>query len=126
MQRDTANEIFKRVSEKHVARGRKLNGIYAACVFISCKLENRQHTFREICGAARGTTVKEIGRAYKAIVMELKELSGATIAAAQAHPKYQVGNFTNRMGIMDSRCVVDSHHQPSLCEEAMMEPPTWL
>ena len=61
-------------ADARTVRGASSGAIHAACVYIACRQEGIERTFREVCGCAAGTTVKEIGRSYKAIIAVLSDV----------------------------------------------------
>jgi transcription initiation factor TFIIIB Brf1 subunit/transcription initiation factor TFIIB len=69
-----AFSLFKTVKEK-VLRGRKPAAVQAACIYVACRQEGTECTFRQVCGAAPGSTVRDIGRAFAKINETLQEQS---------------------------------------------------
>ncbi len=80
--KDAACETLKLIKDKKVARGRSPGAVHAACVYIACRQEGIERTFREVCGAAAGTTVREIGRVYTKVV---ESLEGIKAEMGQKH-----------------------------------------
>ena len=80
--KDSAHEIFATIKAQKTVKKRNVKAIHAAIVYIACRQQGIERTFREICGGAEGTTVKEIGRAYRAIVdaLETTHTAMATVA----------------------------------------------
>lgn len=105
-QKEKADELFKEIHERGLAK-RKHNAVYAACVYLACRIENREHTFREICGATPGTTVKEIGKAVKRVKEHIRDTKLQPTVSQRSDPKQHVGNFLSGMGIMDKQL----HHR---------------
>ncbi|KAL0073674.1 cyclin-like protein [Phycomyces blakesleeanus] len=68
---DTAKQLYKRVEDEKLLRGKSSDAIVAACIFIACRQENVGRTYREICALTR-VTKKEIGRCYKALQSKLQ------------------------------------------------------
>jgi len=104
--KERADELFKQMHDQGQAK-RKHAAAQAACVYIACRMENREHTFREICAAAPGTNVKDISRMVQALKSVLKEEQPLSSKSAQkaADPKQHVGNFYTGMGVMDKETV---------------------
>ena len=63
---DRAKQIFKKVDNEKVLKGKSQEGIIAACIYIACRQEKVPRTFREI-SALTLLPKKEIGRCYKAV-----------------------------------------------------------
>lgn len=68
---DTAKQLFKRVEDEKLLRGKSSDAIIAACIFIACRQEKVGRTFREICALTR-VPKKEIGRCYKTLQTKLQ------------------------------------------------------
>lgn len=68
---DTAKQLYKRVEDEKLLRGKSSDAIIAACIFIACRQEKVGRTFREICALTR-VPKKEIGRCYKALQSKLQ------------------------------------------------------
>lgn len=68
---DTAKQLYKRVEDEKLLRGKSSDAIIAACIFIACRQEKVGRTFREICALTR-VPKKEIGRCYKTLQAKLQ------------------------------------------------------
>ncbi|KAG2171515.1 hypothetical protein NQZ79_g1647 [Umbelopsis isabellina] len=68
---DTAKQLYKRVEDEKLLRGKTSDAIIAACIFIACRQEKVGRTFREICALTR-VPKKEIGRCYKSLQSKLQ------------------------------------------------------
>lgn len=68
---DTAKQLYKRVEDEKLLRGKSGDAIIAACIFIACRQEKVGRTFREICALTR-VPKKEIGRCYKSLQAKLQ------------------------------------------------------
>ncbi|CAG8608964.1 20692_t:CDS:2 [Racocetra persica] len=64
---DIAKQLYKRVEEEKLLRGKSTESIIAACIFIACRQENVPRTFKEICAITR-VPKKEIGRCFKTLI----------------------------------------------------------
>jgi|TARA_B100000902_G_scaffold298498_1_gene285834 transcription initiation factor TFIIB len=69
--KENAARIYKRAVEKQLVRGRSIEGVVAACIHASCRLNNMSRTLDEI-GQHSRTGRKEIGRTYKKVMNELQ------------------------------------------------------
>ena len=54
--------MLKEVKDRKVARGYSSNVVHAACVYIASRQQGIERSIRLLCGAAEGTTEREIGR----------------------------------------------------------------
>ncbi|KAK4750414.1 hypothetical protein SAY87_003896 [Trapa incisa] len=82
--KDRANEIYKKVEDQKPLKGRNLDAILGACLYIACRQENKARTVKEICSVANGTTKKEIGRAKEFIVKLLEGEMGSEMGTIHA------------------------------------------
>ncbi|KAF9087618.1 transcription initiation factor IIB [Mortierella sp. GBA35] len=63
---DIAKQLFKRVEDEKLLRGKPNESIIAACIFIACRQEGVPRTFKEISTLTQ-VSMKEIGRCFKAL-----------------------------------------------------------
>ncbi|KAF9187279.1 transcription initiation factor IIB [Haplosporangium sp. Z 767] len=63
---DIAKQLFKRVEDEKLLRGKPNESIIAACIFIACRQEGVPRTFKEICTLTQ-VPKKEIGRCFKVL-----------------------------------------------------------
>ncbi|PIA17229.1 cyclin-like protein [Coemansia reversa NRRL 1564] len=70
--RETARELYRRVENDNLHRGKSNDAIVATCIFLACRQKGVPRTFKEICTLTR-VPRKEIGRTFK----YLKEKLGA-------------------------------------------------
>lgn len=112
---DRASEIYKRLEDQKCTRGRNLDALVAACIYIACRQEGKPRTVKgaaeilsghvafllvyftvyevdkmsgillEICSIANGATKKEIGRAKEFIVKQLKVEMGESMEMGTIH-----------------------------------------
>ncbi|KAL1918443.1 uncharacterized protein VTP21DRAFT_3103 [Calcarisporiella thermophila] len=68
---DTAKQLYKRVEDEKLLRGKSPDAIIAACIFIACRQENVGRTFKEICKLTR-VSKRDIGRCYKLLQEKFK------------------------------------------------------
>lgn len=69
--REDAARIYKQAVYKKLVRGRSIEGVVAACVHASCRINHMARTLDEI-GMHSRTGRKEIGRTFKKVMKELK------------------------------------------------------
>ncbi|EFI27766.1 transcription initiation factor IIB [Coprinopsis cinerea okayama7 len=71
---DIAKQLYKRADEEKLLRGKPVEAVIAACIFIACRKAHVPRTFREICNLTR-VSKKMLGQCYKALEQSLN-LSG--------------------------------------------------
>ena len=62
--------IYKKAVDKKLVRGRSIEGVAAACIYMTCRMHRIPRTLDEI-GLHSRTGRKEIGRTYRALAREL-------------------------------------------------------
>ncbi|KAF8918401.1 cyclin-like protein [Mucidula mucida] len=78
---DIAKQLFKRAEQEKVLRGKPMDAVIAACIFIACRQAHVPRTFREICNLTH-VSKKVLGQCYKA----LEQAFNLTPGASAAHP----------------------------------------
>jgi len=63
---DIAKQLYKRSDEEKLLRGKPLDAVIAACIFIACRQAHVPRTFREICTLTH-VSKKTLGQCYKAL-----------------------------------------------------------
>ncbi|KAJ3078270.1 transcription initiation factor IIB, partial [Quaeritorhiza haematococci] len=63
---DSAKQLYKKVEDEKLLRGKTQEAIMASCIYIACREQNVTRTFKEICALTK-VSKKEIGRCYKAL-----------------------------------------------------------
>ena len=66
LSQDRCKALFKQVHQEKQLRGRAMDAVAAACLFIACRQEDVPRSFKEICAVSRHPK-KEIGRCFKLI-----------------------------------------------------------
>ncbi|TFK43809.1 cyclin-like protein [Crucibulum laeve] len=79
---DIAKQLYKRSDEEKLLRGKPLDAVIAACIFIACRQAHVPRTFREICNLTH-VSKKVLGQCYKALEQAFNLSPGA--AASQQH-----------------------------------------
>jgi len=64
---DRANEIFAKIVEKQAYKGRTLDSIYAATLYIACRQDDKPRTFKELCAVCKTADKRDISKAYRHI-----------------------------------------------------------
>jgi transcription initiation factor TFIIB len=77
---DIAKQLYKKVEDSKQLKGKTIQSIIAACIFIACRQANVPRTFKEICALTK-VPKNEIGRVYKIIEKNLVASTQATAAA---------------------------------------------
>ncbi|MBS7643123.1 transcription initiation factor IIB [Candidatus Bathyarchaeota archaeon] len=89
---ETASVIYRKAVKKRLIRGRSIQGVTAAALYMSCRQCGVARTLDEI---AHVSTVnkKEIGRSYRFMVKELETF------VPPSTPSYYVSRFSNQLGL---------------------------
>jgi len=77
---DIAKQLYKKIEDSKQLKGKTIQSIIAACIFIACRKANVPRTFKEICALTK-VPKNEIGRVYKTIEKLLVADSQASAAA---------------------------------------------
>nr|CAD1830502.1 unnamed protein product [Ananas comosus var. bracteatus] len=97
--KDRANEIYKKVEDHKSSRGRNQDAIFAACLYIACRQEDKPRTIKEISSVANGATKKEIGRAKEYIVKLLEAEMGQSMEMGAVHAGDYMRRFCSHLGM---------------------------
>jgi len=89
---ETASVIYRKAVKKRLIRGRSIQGVTAAALYMSCRQCGVARTLDEI---AHVSTVnkKEIGRSYRFMVKELETF------VPPSTPSYYISRFSNQLGL---------------------------
>lgn len=77
---DIAKQLYKKIEDSKQLKGKTIQSIIAACIFIACRKANVPRTFKEICALTK-VPKNEIGRVYKTIEKLLVADAQATATA---------------------------------------------
>lgn len=77
---DIAKQLYKRSDEEKLLRGKPLDAVIAACIFIACRQAHVPRTFREICNLTH-VSKKVLGQCYKALEQAFNLTPGASAQA---------------------------------------------
>ncbi|KAG6397293.1 hypothetical protein SASPL_143459 [Salvia splendens] len=97
--KDRASEIYKRLEDQKCTRGRNLDALVGACIYIACRQEGKPRTVKEICSIVAGATKKEIGRAKEFIVKQLKVDKGGPVDLTTIRPGDYLRRFCSNLGM---------------------------
>ncbi|KAJ7150735.1 cyclin-like protein [Mycena filopes] len=78
---DIAKQLYKRSDEERLLRGKPLDAVVAACIFIACRLAHVPRTFREICNLTH-VSKKILGPCYRALERAFNLTPGASATAS--------------------------------------------
>ncbi|KAK7696310.1 hypothetical protein QCA50_000964 [Cerrena zonata] len=101
---DIAKQLYKRSDEEKLLRGKPLDAVIAACIFIACRQAHVPRTFREICTLTH-VSKKTLGQCYKALEAAFNLSPGATAKAAavsednHAGPEMLLPRFINHLDL---------------------------
>jgi len=74
---DIAKQLYKRTDEEKLLRGKPLDAVIAACIFIACRQAHVPRTFREICNLTK-VSKKVLGQCYKNLEQAFNLTPGAS------------------------------------------------
>ncbi|KZS97854.1 TFIIB-domain-containing protein [Sistotremastrum niveocremeum HHB9708] len=101
---DIAKQLYKRAEEEKLLRGKSLNAVIAACIFIACRQAHVPRTFKEICHLTR-VPKKTIGQCYKAIEQAFnlsqksEEKTGGNVATPGTEPEDLLARYCNHLDL---------------------------
>lgn len=87
---ETSSVIYRKAVKEHLIRGRSIQGISAAAVYIACRQCGLPRTLDEIASAAN-ISKREVGRCYRFLVKELS----LTIPPLRAN--HYISKFSNQL-----------------------------
>jgi len=82
---DIAKQLYKRSDEEKLLRGKPLEAVIAACIFIACRQAHVPRTFREICNLTH-VSKKTLGQCYKALEQAFNLAPGASAHQSATAP----------------------------------------
>lgn len=82
---DIAKQLYKRSDEEKLLRGKPLDAVIAACIFIACRQAHVPRTFREICNLTH-VSKKTLGQCYKALEQAFNLTPGASAHSSVNSP----------------------------------------
>lgn len=82
---DIAKQLYKRSDEEKLLRGKPLDAVIAACIFIACRQAHVPRTFREICNLTQ-VSKKLLGQCYKALEQAFNLTPGASAHSSSQAP----------------------------------------
>lgn len=91
---DIAKQLYRRADEEKLLRGKPLESVIAACIFIACRQAHVPRTFREICNLTH-VPKKLLGQCYKALEQAFNLSPGSTTDTASARPENLLVRYCN-------------------------------
>jgi transcription initiation factor TFIIB len=89
---ETASVIYRRAVKQRLIRGRSIQGVTSAAIYMACRQCGVARTLDEISKASL-INRKEVGRSYRFMVKEL----GTFVPPSSA--SYYISRFTNQLGL---------------------------
>jgi transcription initiation factor TFIIB len=89
---ETASIIYRRAVKKRLIRGRSIQGVTAAAIYMACRQCGVARTLDEIAHFSV-INKKEIGRSYRFMVKELETF------VPPSSPAYYISRFSNKLGL---------------------------
>ncbi len=87
---ETASVIYRKAVKEHLIRGRSIQGVTAAAIYVSCRQCGLARTLDEIAEAS-SIDKKEVGRSYRFLVRELDYF------IPPVRPGQYVSKFSNQL-----------------------------
>jgi len=85
---DRAKQFYKTSEDLKTSKGKALEGMVAACIYLACRIERVPRTFREISALTR-ISKKDIGRCYKLLVPLVVPKTGGQQALSNIDPSIE-------------------------------------
>ncbi|KAF7305163.1 TFIIB-type domain-containing protein [Mycena kentingensis (nom. inval.)] len=99
---DIAKQLYKRSDEEKLLRGKPLDAVIAACIFIACRQAHVPRTFREICNLTN-VSKKLLGQCYKALEQAFNLAPGASATASTpavtVGPENMLARYCNHLDL---------------------------
>ena len=90
---ETASVIYRKAVKKRLIRGRSIQGVTAAAIYMACRQCGVARTLDEV-SATSFIDRKEIGRSYRFMVKELETF------VPPSSPSYYISRFSNKLGLV--------------------------
>jgi len=114
---DIAKQLYKRVDEEKLLRGKPLDAVIATTIFIACRQAHVPRTFREICDLTH-VSKNVLVKCYKALaqVFNLTPGSSAARAGAKSVPRPEdtgmLARYCNHLDL--------PHHVQAICKDVIV------
>jgi len=90
--KEEASRIYREAVQRNLVRGRSMESIAAACLYIACKEFESPRTLDEVADSA-GINKKELGRTCRFVMRELD------ISLAPVNPSSYISKFANKLNL---------------------------
>ncbi|KAI8847281.1 cyclin-like protein [Chytridium lagenaria] len=100
---DSAKQLFKRVEDEKLLRGKTHDAIMAACIYVACRHHSVTRTFKEICNVTN-VSKKEIGRCYNSYIYRFSDALDLNKEVQKAG--LQVADKVSEMGILAGKSTI--------------------
>jgi len=87
---ETASVIYRKAVKERLIRGRSIQGVTAAAIYLACRQCKLARTLEEI-GQASTMNKKEVGRSYRFLIMKLNT------HVASVKPSKYIAKFSNQL-----------------------------
>jgi transcription initiation factor TFIIB len=87
---ETASVIYRKAVKERLIRGRSINGVTAAAIYLACRQCDLARTLEEIAQAS-SVNKKEVGRSYRFLVKELN------YSVPPSRPGQYITKFSNQL-----------------------------
>lgn len=96
---EAAKQLFRRVQDEKIMRGRKTEAIIAAVLFVACKQSGTPRTFPEIMSSVSGVTKRQVVDCFKEIQATFE------LGQSDARPEGGAGlNITSAVDLINRFC----------------------
>lgn len=99
---DIAKHLYKRADDTKSLKGKPVESIIAACIFIACRQQNVPRTIKEIC-TLTSISKKDLGKCFKAIE-KLLQAEGTNAPSGASQDQYVPTKATNAAELMIRFC----------------------
>lgn len=89
---ETASVIYRKAVKEHLIRGRSIQGVTAAAIYVACRQCGLARTLEEIAQAS-SVNKKEVGRSYRFLVKELDYF------IPPLKPSQYIAKFSNQLAM---------------------------
>jgi len=103
---ETASVIYRKAVKERLVRGRSIQGVSAASVYIACRQCKLPRTLEEVAKASN-MSKKDIGRSYRFLVKKLDYY------LPPVRPKQYVSKFSNQLGMQGHDPIVGASRKTS-------------
>jgi len=111
---EVAKQLFRATDDAKLFKGKSQDAIIAGCIFIACRIQNQQRSFREIFKMTN-VSKKEVGRTFKQLESFIQHMHKSPTAPGSFDTSnLATGGTTNAENLMPRACAklnLESHVQ---------------